>query len=429
MQHGRQSPHHAASHSLPLPPGSVPANAGQRSPMQASFGDSASVNGRPLPPDPRMQQQQQHVPPGYVNQGLPPVPGQQQQQNGIGYGQHAPPPQDCQYPGPQQQQQQEQQPQMQPPNAPFGLHKVQSQRSMASLSSRSSKASAGAPTSGSSAQSLIPPLPTKDQHMMDIYAAQQANARMQANTGSPAPSHLYNQQQQQYASHPHTQQYQDMRAGGLLSPSGTGSIDSGLQQQHSVHRSRSAEGLRKEHYRMPSAVLKEQLRGQSLPSSSFGRPGAGGASGAHSAPASRMGSGYVGGPSEEDISPPTSPRADQLGPVTSQLAAEMKCKLFVQQAHGQWKSLGTAKLKLYLQSPTNQKQLVVASDRTVFISTIVLEDGVERVGKTGVAIELGDNGQRTGLVYMLQLKAEASATGLYQQLLLGSSRASAMALR
>lgn len=147
---------------------------------------------------------------------------------------------------------------------------------------------------------------------------------------------------------------------------------------------------------MPSAVLKEQMRGQSLPSSA-GRLNGGGS---HSAPASRMNSGYVGN-QEEDISPPTSPRMDQ--PVTSQLAAEMKCKLFVQQAHGQWKSLGTAKLKLYLQSPTNQKQLVVASDKTVFISTIVLEDGVERVGKTGVAIELSDNGQRTGLVYMLQV--------------------------
>jgi hypothetical protein len=173
------------------------------------------------------------------------------------------------------------------------------------------------------------------------------------------------------------------------------------QQQQAIHRSRSAEGLRQEHYRMPSSVMKEALRGQSLPSSS-GRPNGG----AQSLPGSRMNSGYVP-PQDDDVSPPSSPV--QEGPITSQLAAQMKCKVFVQQAHGQWKSLGTARLKLFLQSPINRKQLVVDTEKVVYISTIVLEDGVERVGKTGVAIELSDNGQRTGLVYMLQVCPPASA--------------------
>jgi len=127
-------------------------------------------------------------------------------------------------------------------------------------------------------------------------------------------------------------------------------------------------------------------------------------------------------------SPPNSPevQARDLGPVTSTISAQMKCKVFLQQQHAQWKSLGSAKLKLYRQEPTNIKQLVVEADnkdKSVLISTIVLTDGVERVGKTGVAIELSDKGARTGIVYMIQLRNETSAGGLFDSLLAGSDRA------
>ena len=127
-------------------------------------------------------------------------------------------------------------------------------------------------------------------------------------------------------------------------------------------------------------------------------------------------------------SPPNSPVDERVpaGPVTSTISAQMKCKVFLQQQHAQWKSLGPAKLKLYNQYPTNVKQLVVEADnkgRSILISTIVLTDGVERVGKTGVAVELSDKGARTGIVYMLQLRNETSAGGLFNSLLEGSDRA------
>jgi hypothetical protein len=129
-----------------------------------------------------------------------------------------------------------------------------------------------------------------------------------------------------------------------------------------------------------------------------------------------------------EISPPSSPvreSAPYTGPVTSTVSAQMKCKVFLKQQHAQWKSLGSAKLKLYRESPTNVKQLVVEADnkdKSILISTIVLTDGVERVGKTGVAIELSDKRVRTGVVYMLQLRNEASAQGLFDSLLAGSDR-------
>lgn len=130
----------------------------------------------------------------------------------------------------------------------------------------------------------------------------------------------------------------------------------------------------------------------------------------------------------DELSPPTSPtmtKSVPTGPVTSSVSAQMKCKVFLKQGHAQWKSLGSAKLKLYLQQPTNVKQLVVEAEdknKSVLISTIVLSDGVERVGKTGVAVELSDHGARTGIVYMIQLRNEQSAVGLFESLLQGSDR-------
>ena len=130
----------------------------------------------------------------------------------------------------------------------------------------------------------------------------------------------------------------------------------------------------------------------------------------------------------DEPSPPTSPTAEmptKTEPVTSTISAQMKCKVFLKQGHAQWKSLGSAKLKLYLEQPTNVKQLVVeAEDRnkSVLISTIVLTDGVERVGKTGVAVELSNSGSRTGIIYMIQLRNEQAAVGLYESLLAGSDR-------
>ena len=130
----------------------------------------------------------------------------------------------------------------------------------------------------------------------------------------------------------------------------------------------------------------------------------------------------------EDPSPPGSPVQEYTqptGPVTSVVSAQMKCKVFLKQQHAQWKSLGSARLRLYRESPTNVKQLVVEAEdkkKTVLISTIVLTDGVERVGKTGVAIELSDRGRRTGVVYMIQLRNEKSAGGLFDELLAGSDR-------
>ena len=79
----------------------------------------------------------------------------------------------------------------------------------------------------------------------------------------------------------------------------------------------------------------------------------------------------------------------------------------------------------------NVKQLVEADtkEKMMLISTIIPSDGVERVGKTGVAIDLSDQRARAGIVYVIQLRKETSALGLYGSLLAGGDRTVAMARR
>ncbi|WFD00860.1 hypothetical protein MYAM1_003615 [Malassezia yamatoensis] len=104
------------------------------------------------------------------------------------------------------------------------------------------------------------------------------------------------------------------------------------------------------------------------------------------------------------------------------LCAQMRCKVFLKQSYAQWKSLGSARLRLYHLQPGSVNQLVVQNEKKLIISTIVLPDAVERVGKTGLAVEISDNGRLTGVVYMLHMRSEDSASGLFSQLLAGSSR-------
>ncbi|WFD32151.1 hypothetical protein MSPP1_003196 [Malassezia sp. CBS 17886] len=109
-------------------------------------------------------------------------------------------------------------------------------------------------------------------------------------------------------------------------------------------------------------------------------------------------------------------------PTSFDLCAQMRCKVFLKQSYAQWKALGHARLRLYHLQPTRANQLVVENNKKLLISSIVLSDAIERVGKTGVAVELSDAGRPTGVVYMLHLRSEESASGLFHQLIEGSGR-------
>lgn len=127
---------------------------------------------------------------------------------------------------------------------------------------------------------------------------------------------------------------------------------------------------------------------------------------------------------ETDPEPPA-PAQDGRRP-SFVLCAQMRCKVFLKQSYAQWKSLGNGRLRLYHLQPSGMNQLVVESEKKkILLSTIALIDAIERVGRTGIAVELSDNGHRTGIVYMLHMRSEESALGLFEQLVDGTHRSTA----
>ena len=191
-------------------------------------------------------------------------------------------------------------------------------------------------------------------------------------------------------------------------------------QQRDMSRRPSAPDLHDQHQRGPqgprrsSGDGKPPLRSRSASSSASGPP---------RLPSDFLKNTARNASTDQDYSPPSSPTKPK-GPKSSTVAAQMRCRLYLKQSHAQWKALGNARLKLYHILPEDIKQLVVENDKkpTPLISSIILPDGVERVGKVGVAVELSDNGSRTGIIYMLHLRSEESAFALFGQLLEGSDR-------
>lgn len=125
---------------------------------------------------------------------------------------------------------------------------------------------------------------------------------------------------------------------------------------------------------------------------------------------------------EEDVDATAATAALHHEQQSFHLCAQMRCKVFLKQSYAQWRSLGSARLRLYHLLPSRANQLVVVNEKKVIISSIVLPVAVERVGKTGVAVELSDMGRLTGIVYMLHMRSDESANGLFEQLLQGSGR-------
>ncbi|CAG8525443.1 3113_t:CDS:2 [Dentiscutata heterogama] len=99
------------------------------------------------------------------------------------------------------------------------------------------------------------------------------------------------------------------------------------------------------------------------------------------------------------------------------LAMECRCKLFLQNDHGIWTNLGWGVMKLEIESPSQRKKLVVNSEKQnkKLVDSIVREDGVERVGRAGVAITLNniDLANNRRIIYMMQMKEEAMAVKAY----------------
>ncbi|KAG0365067.1 hypothetical protein BGZ54_006908 [Gamsiella multidivaricata] len=102
-----------------------------------------------------------------------------------------------------------------------------------------------------------------------------------------------------------------------------------------------------------------------------------------------------------------------------------ECKLLLQAGdHGQWMSLGTARVEIKMEKPSGYVRLFVAlssGKKRVLDSVIVQRDCLELVGPKKLAITLMNPQEKMSIIYMLQFKDESMTTKIFEGLSMNAS--------
>ncbi|KAF9914711.1 hypothetical protein BX616_007716 [Lobosporangium transversale] len=97
-----------------------------------------------------------------------------------------------------------------------------------------------------------------------------------------------------------------------------------------------------------------------------------------------------------------------------------ECKLLLQGGdHGQWISLGTARVEIKMETPSGHVRLfvsLVSGNKQVLDSVIVQCDCLELVGPKKLAITLMNPQEKMSIIYMLQFKDEGITTKIFEGL-------------
>ncbi|KAG0366897.1 hypothetical protein BGZ54_004730 [Gamsiella multidivaricata] len=97
-----------------------------------------------------------------------------------------------------------------------------------------------------------------------------------------------------------------------------------------------------------------------------------------------------------------------------------ECKLLLQAGdHGQWMSLGAARVEIKMEKPSGYVRLfvgLVSNQKRILDSVIVQCDCLELVGTKKLAITLMNPQEKMSIIYMLQFKDEIMATKIYEGL-------------
>ncbi|CAG8505774.1 983_t:CDS:2 [Acaulospora colombiana] len=101
---------------------------------------------------------------------------------------------------------------------------------------------------------------------------------------------------------------------------------------------------------------------------------------------------------------------DQEPDFNSEQMMEEKIKVFLQKGYGAWTNLGWGTMNLSVEA-SQRKRIIINSNKqkAKLIDAILLDDGVERIGKTNIAITLNRIDTTRRIVYMMQLKDEKTA--------------------
>ncbi|KAF9093786.1 hypothetical protein BGX23_002943 [Mortierella sp. AD031] len=139
-------------------------------------------------------------------------------------------------------------------------------------------------------------------------------------------------------------------------------------------------------------------------------------------------------PSVQKNSSPVLSRGDSLASTVTQQSSKKKpvkqtlntmyppaeCKLLLQAGdHGQWLSLGAARVEIKMEKPSGHVRLfvgLISGNKRVLDSVIVQEDCLELVGPKKLAITLMNPQEKMSIIYMLQFKDEAVCAKIFEGL-------------
>ncbi|KAI9320962.1 hypothetical protein BX666DRAFT_2024566 [Dichotomocladium elegans] len=122
----------------------------------------------------------------------------------------------------------------------------------------------------------------------------------------------------------------------------------------------------------------------------------------------------------ESILPPDSKTSREEAPQTLKLMFRCRCKLFAQQEHATWNSLGGATLRISLQLPSNKMHIYIENGKTKLVSSVVQSCNVERNGTKRLTFLLMTG--KSSMVYMINLKDEQTTNKIYQYIKVDNSR-------
>jgi hypothetical protein len=101
---------------------------------------------------------------------------------------------------------------------------------------------------------------------------------------------------------------------------------------------------------------------------------------------------------------------------TTTLVMEARCRVLLQNDYNDWTNLNWGSMQLLLEKPSQRKRIIINSDKAKMklVDSILWDDGLERVGRTGIAITLKNVDANVRIIYMMQMKDEKTAARAYE---------------
>ncbi|CAO3670627.1 unnamed protein product [Rhizopus stolonifer] len=103
-------------------------------------------------------------------------------------------------------------------------------------------------------------------------------------------------------------------------------------------------------------------------------------------------------------------------PQTANPVMQCKAKLYVQTETSKWSTLGSVSIMIAQQTPSMRMMIQIENEKTKLVSAVVRSGNVEKISSKRISFLLSDEGQKTSMVYMIQLREDQTGDKIYEYL-------------